>query len=130
MYIQLGGMWSSSSSCCSLIIALFSNIIFISPYFVFRSLHHQIEHFMEVTRRMRSVNVADVRPPLRQNTFVVEDRNVMRLGGEEDCRTGLAQEKNGRTNGTKKVVQMKPPTTTRTTSKTNSGLGDGECPRL
>lgn len=74
--------------------------------------------------------MADVRPPLRQNTFVVEDRNVMRLGGEEDCRTGLAQEKNDRTNGTKKVVQMKPPTTTRTTSKTNSGLGDGECARL
>lgn len=90
---------------------------------------------MEMTRKMgQAMNVSNVRPPLRQNTFVVEDRNVMRLGeGGEEQRDWTQDRRNGHTSDgakdrmttTKRVDIKKPPTKTVATSKTDSGLGGG-----
>lgn len=91
---------------------------------------------MEMTRKMgQAMNVSsNARPPMRQNTFVIEDRNVMRLGEGEhhSTRNGQEDRRNGQQK-TNKVVFKTPTNPTKTvviTSKTDSGqrgqIGDGE----
>lgn len=41
---------------------------------------------------MNALNARPPSQPLRQNTFVVEDRNVMRLGGEDEPRRGTGND--------------------------------------
>lgn len=96
---------------------------------------------MEVTRNLGTMDILDdddkSRPPLRQNTFVIEDRNVMRLGGDGN---GEDRSNGNRVGGQKtsrgQTITKKPPTMplaksngkTVITSKTDSGLrDDGEC---
>lgn len=105
---------------------------------------------MAVTRNLGAMNILDAekvtsRPPLRQNTFVIEDRNVMRLGegggndGTRNSQKSPSSEKsNGQrsspirlTNGGGSTGAKKPPMTMKSgtvTSKTDSGLMrvDGE----
>lgn len=132
--------------------AVYCHSYYFSRPFVFHSLVSlpAVEHFMEVTRNLGTMNVLGdddddkSRPPLRQNTFVIEDRNVMRLGGGaagngEDRLNGNRVSKDRsegqKTNGARAMTK-KPPTMplaksnakTVITSKTNSGLrDDGEC---
>lgn len=98
---------------------------------------------MEMTRRMGAMkaHLGGPKPPqpLRQNTFVVEDRNVMRLGGEEENRMNN-NNTNGHRNGSKSDSRTNKPTTGTPlankmkggvqrqviTSKTDSGLGQGD----
>lgn len=139
---QLWWLPSSLHSSFDYSCSLLSFLLFL-PSFVFCTFSiSPVEHFMEVTRNLGTMDILDdndkSRPPLRQNTFVIEDRNVMRLGGDGN---GEDRSNGNRVGGQKtsrgQTITKKPPTTmplaksngkTVITSKTDSGLrDDGEC---